>query len=211
MGAVYVRVDRRAAPASVRREPSGPLRLGGGVGQVQIELLRRGAARTVNLELSPAYDVEAARLLREAGLEGRAERLLHDIAVDPDAVEPADVVVLNRVVCCYPDYERLLGAAADRARRLLVFSHPPRNAGSRAVVALQNAAFRLARKEFRTFAHPPQAMLDVCRARGLQPAYAHAGLVWQVDGLVAQTTTSTSQGARRTTFSDVEPSSARVT
>jgi hypothetical protein len=51
---------------------------------------------------------------------------------DPEAVEPADMVVLHRVVCGYPDYERLLGAAADHARRALVFSYPPRNAPSRA-------------------------------------------------------------------------------
>jgi 16S rRNA G966 N2-methylase RsmD len=99
------------------------LEIGGGVGEVQIELLTRGAARSLNLELSPAYDEEAVRLVREKGLEGRAERRLHDIAANPGAVEPADVVVLHRVVCCYPDYERLLGAAADHARRLLVFSY----------------------------------------------------------------------------------------
>jgi hypothetical protein len=46
---------------------------------------------------------------------------IHDLAADPGAVEPADLVVLHRVVCCYPDYERLLGAAADHARRGLVW------------------------------------------------------------------------------------------
>jgi magnesium-protoporphyrin O-methyltransferase len=160
------------------------LEVGGGVGEIGLELLKRGAARLVSLELSPAYDAEAFALVREAGIdEARVDRRLHDIAADPDVVEAADVVVLHRVVCCYPDYERLLGAAAARARRLLVFSHPPRNAGSRAVVALQNLGFRLCRKEFRTFAHPPAAMLEVCRAHGLTPAYAHAGAIWQVDGL----------------------------
>ena len=91
--------------------------------------------------------------------------------------------MLHRVVCCYPDYERLLGAAAERARRLLVFSHPPRNLAARAVIRVQNLALRLGGKEFRTFAHPPEAMLGVCRAHGLSPAYAHAGAVWQVEGL----------------------------
>src|SRR4029079_3231179 len=81
---------------------------GGGVGEIQIELLKHGAERTVNLELVAAYDGEARRLLAEEGLQDRAERRLHDIAVDPEGVEPADVVVLHRVVCCYPDYERLL-------------------------------------------------------------------------------------------------------
>jgi magnesium-protoporphyrin O-methyltransferase len=159
------------------------IEVGGGVGEIEIELLRRGALRTVNLELSAAYDREARRLLAEAELEGRAERRLHDIAVDPEGVEPADVVVLHRVVCCYPDYERLLGAAAGRARRLVVFSYPRRNAVSRAVVALQNAGFRLARKQFRTFVHPPADMLAVLRARGLEATFAHSGLVWQVAGL----------------------------
>src|SRR3954471_10517988 len=79
------------------------LEIGGGVGEIQLELLKRGAAGTVNLELSGAYEHEAAQLIREAGVEGRVERRLHDIAADPVAVGPADVVVLNRVVCCYPD------------------------------------------------------------------------------------------------------------
>ena len=161
------------------------LEIGGGVGEIQLELLQRGAASAVNLELSPAYDAEARRLLREAGIdEARVSRRQHDIAEDPDGVEPADVVVLHRVVCCYPDYERLLGAAASHARRALVFSHPPRNLGSRAFIAMQNLALRLGRKEFRTFAHPPSAMLAVCRAHGLSAAATDQGLIWRVEGLI---------------------------
>jgi methyltransferase family protein len=158
------------------------LEIGGGIGEVQIELLKRGAARTLNLELSPAYDEEAMRLLREAGLEGRTERRLHDVAADPGGVEPADVVVLHRVVCCYPDYERLLSAAADRAGRLLVFSYPPRNVVSRLLLGAQNLLFGLQRKEFRTFAHPPAHMLAVVEERGLLKTYAHHSVVWQVAG-----------------------------
>jgi 2-polyprenyl-3-methyl-5-hydroxy-6-metoxy-1,4-benzoquinol methylase len=159
------------------------LEVGGGVGEIQLELLERGAARTVNLELSAAYEPEAQRLLREAGLEDRVQRRLHDIAVDPAGVEQVDVVVLHRVVCCYPDYERLLTAAADHARRLLVFSHPPRNVISRALIGMQNVGFRVTGKEFRTFAHPPSAMLAVLERRGLRPAFVHHGVPWQVAGL----------------------------
>jgi hypothetical protein len=164
------------------------LEVGGGVGDIQIELLKRGASRSTNLELSPAYDEQAQRLLAEAGLEGRTERRLHDIAVDPEGVEPADVVVLHRVVCCYPDYERLLSAAAGRTRRVLVFSHPPRNVIARAIVLAENALFRLRRSEFRTFAHPPAAMLAVLKECGLEQEYAHRGLVWSIAGLQKRTT-----------------------
>jgi 16S rRNA G966 N2-methylase RsmD len=162
------------------------LEVGGGVGEIQIELLKRGAARAVNLELSPAYEEEAERLLREAGFEERAQRLLHDIATDPAEIEPADVVVLHRVVCCYPDLEQLLDAAADHARRLLVFSYPPRNAVSRLFIAAQNLLFRLLRREFRTFAHPPSRMLRLLEERGLRRTFAHHPLVWQIAGLERQ-------------------------
>lgn len=158
------------------------LEVGGGLGEVQIELLKRGAAQALNLELSPAYDAEAARLAREAGVEERAKRRIHDIAADPADVEAVDVVVLNRVVCCYPDYERLLGAAADHARRLLVFTYPPRNPLSRVLLGSQNLLFRLRRKEFRVFAHPPARMLAVLEERGFAQTYAHRPIVWQIAG-----------------------------
>lgn len=162
------------------------LEVGGGVGQVQVELLRAGAARTTNLELSPEYEDEAAKLLREAGFEGRVERRIHDIAVEPGGVAQADFVVLNRVVCCYPEPDRLLGAAADHARRAVVFSHPPRNPVSRAIVGAENLFFRVSGQTFRTFAHPPGAMLAVLEKRGFRRAYQHRGMVWHIAGLERQ-------------------------
>jgi magnesium-protoporphyrin O-methyltransferase len=159
------------------------LEVGGGIGEIQLELLKRGAARSINLELSPGYDGEAAALLREAGLEDKVERRLLDIAVDGSEVAPADVVVLHRVVCCYPDYHRLLAAVAEHAGRLVVFSYPSRNPVSRLLVATQNLGFRLLRKEFRTFVHPPGEMLAVLEGGGLSPRFAHQGRVWHVTGL----------------------------
>jgi 2-polyprenyl-3-methyl-5-hydroxy-6-metoxy-1,4-benzoquinol methylase len=158
------------------------LEIGGGVGEIHLELLRRGAERAVNLELSPAYDAEAARLAEEAGVQDRVERRLHDIAVEPDAIAPADIVVLHRVVCCYPDYQRLLGAAAAHARRALVFSYPRRNLISRAIVGAENLGYRLSRREFRVFVHPPDAMVAVLTEHGLDAGFAERGFVWEARG-----------------------------
>jgi len=187
------RYRRRGLDRSARRmveflqsrglDGASVLEIGGGIGEIQLELLKRGAERTINLELSPAYEHEAARLIREDRVEAQVDRRLHDIASDPAAVEPVDIVVLHRVVCCYPDYERLLTAAGDHARRLLVFSHPPRNVLSRTLVGAQNLGLRLLRREFRTFAHPPPAMLAVLEQHGLRRTFAHRGIPWQVAGL----------------------------
>jgi magnesium-protoporphyrin O-methyltransferase len=179
-------LDRTARRIVALLEDGGGIRgatvleIGGGVGDIQLELLKRGAASATNLELSPGYEADAAALIAEAGLTGRVDRRLIDIAADPGGVEPADIVVLHRVVCCYPDYELLLGAAADHARRQLVFSHPPRNPLSRAVVGTQNLAFRVVGRGFRTFAHSPAEMLGVLAEHGLHVRAASRGRVWQV-------------------------------
>ena len=106
-------------------EGASVLEIGGGIGEIEVELLKAGAARAENLELSSAYQEPARTLAAQAGIQGRTDWRIHDLAQDPGAVTPADLVVPHRVVCCYPDYERLLGAAADHARRALVFSYPP--------------------------------------------------------------------------------------
>jgi 2-polyprenyl-3-methyl-5-hydroxy-6-metoxy-1,4-benzoquinol methylase len=150
---------------------------GGGVGAIQLELLKAGAARSTVVELSPSYEEEAAALTKEAGLEERIERRLGDFAAD--GVEPADVVVMHRVVCCYPDYERLLGAAAGHARHVLVFTHPPRNAVSRAFFSGGNLWMRLRGKEFRAFAHPPEALIATARAHGFESFASRRGGIWR--------------------------------
>jgi 2-polyprenyl-3-methyl-5-hydroxy-6-metoxy-1,4-benzoquinol methylase len=162
------------------------LEVGGGVGEIGLELLRRGAASVTNLELSPAYDDEAVRLAAEAGVAGKVRRRVVDIAATPEMVEPADLVVLHRVVCCYPDYERLLGAAADHCRERLAFSHPPRNRLSRALSATENALRAVRRNPFRTFVHPPEAMLETLSERGLRGQLVHGTRAWRAQGLVRE-------------------------
>ena len=78
------------------------LEVGGGIGAIQVELLKAGAASAVSIELTPTYEDVARQLLDEAGLAERVERKVMDFAEASPAVEAADIVVLNRVVCCYP-------------------------------------------------------------------------------------------------------------
>jgi len=164
-------------------EGASVLEIGGGIGEIEIELLQAGAARSQNLELSSAYQQQARALAAQAGVQERIDWRLHDLAQDPGAVAPADLVVLHRVVCCYPDYARLLAAAADHARRALVFSYPRRNAVSRAFRGVFNLVMRLTRSRFRSFAHPPGAMLAVLEDHGLRRTFQRHSLIWQVAGL----------------------------
>ena len=159
------------------------LEIGGGVGELHVELLRHGAATATNLEISTNYEPEAVQLLERTDMAARVDRRFLDIAQAPDEVDRADVVVLHRVVCCYPDYERLLSAAASKTGRLLVFSHPPRNLATRTVLWGDNTLRRLKGDSFRAFAHPPAEMHAAASRTGLRPTYRWRGFGWCVVGL----------------------------
>jgi 16S rRNA G966 N2-methylase RsmD len=176
------RTERRLVSFLTDRDIRGAsvLEIGGGVGEIQIELLSRGARKATNLEISRNYEAEAAALLQGCGLADRVQRRFVDIASSPDEIESADVVVLHRVVCCYPDYERLISAAARHANRLLIFSYPPRNLFSRMIVSCENLLHRLRGSDFRAFVHPPASMIKTAQAQGLSLSYQHRGMSWHI-------------------------------
>jgi hypothetical protein len=76
-----------------------------------------------------------------------------------------------------------LAAAADQARRALVFSYPPRNPLSRAFYRGFNLVMRLTRSSFRGFAHPPGAMLGLLEDQGLRRTFQRRSRIWQIAGL----------------------------
>lgn len=160
------------------------LEIGGGVGGLHVELIRRGASQATNAELSGAYESEAAKLLAESGLADRVTRRIADVVTDPGSIPSADVVVMHRVVCCYPDYAALLEAAADRARRILVFSYPRPSLLTRSETALENVGYVLRRRRFRTYVHSPQAMLAVLTERRHTPVAGGQNTRWQFTGTV---------------------------
>lgn len=169
---------RRAAERGV--EGATVLEIGGGVGEVLLELLKRGAERGEVVELVPAYEPEASALAAEAGVGDRAGFRTADLVSDPGAAGPADLVVMNKVVCCTPDGVELAGIAARLARRTLVLSYPRETWLARLGLGGANFWLWLTRKRFRVFVHPRAALEAAITAQGLAPASDKDGIVFRV-------------------------------
>ncbi|MDR7451648.1 MAG: hypothetical protein QN141_10230 [Armatimonadota bacterium] len=93
---------------------------------------------------------------------------------------PADIVTLDKVICCYDDMPSLLGAAAARSRRMLGAVFPRDTWWTRLGIRLVNFIMRLRRSPFRTFLHPPQEVDSVLRRYGLTPRWQGGTLLWLV-------------------------------
>lgn len=159
------------------------LEVGGGIGALQIELLKAGAARAISVELTPTYEQAAAGLLEEAGLTDRVERRLLDFTEVGDGVPAADLVVLNRVLCCYHDMPRLAGAAAAHTAGLLVLSFPRGSWWARVIAATANVGMRVMRVGFRIFVHSPRRILQVGADHGLRTLSDDVGVFWEIAAL----------------------------
>lgn len=157
------------------------LDVGGGIGVIQLELLDAGAARATSVEASAAY-LRAAR--EEGERRGHASRISYrtgDFVTLADGTEPADVVTLDRVICCYPDMESLVGRSADRARRLYGLVYPRDRWWIAAGFRVMNIGMRVSRRAFRVHLHRPSAVDAVARRHGLAPRVSiSAGPVWHV-------------------------------
>ena len=159
------------------------LEVGGGVGAIQIELLKAGLASAVSVELTPTYEESAVELLREAGFEDRVERRVMDFVDAAAEVGAADIVVMNRVICCYPDMPRLAGAAADHARETLVMSFPKERWWTRVVVWMINAGMAITRREFQIFLHPVARIWATGESHGLKRSVSRPGVFWEIAGM----------------------------
>ena len=166
-------------------EGSTVLDVGGGIGAIELELLAAGAERATNVELSGGYEEAASALLSERGLSDRVERRVADFVSEGNAVEPHDLVVLHRVVCCYPDVDALMGAAAEHARRRLVLTYPQEHLLMRLGLRVINLWLRVSGCGFRTYVHPIARILGAAEVHGLRlERREHQGFLWESAALV---------------------------
>lgn len=157
------------------------LDVGGGIGVIAHELLGHRVATAVLAEAATAF-LHAAR--REAEARGTVDRIRFvqgDFTAVADDVPAVDVVTLDRVVCCYPDYRGLLTSSLARCRRAYAISYPRDRWSVRVVFALQNLARRLVGDPFRTFVHPPAAIEQTLTESGLVLASRVRTAVWVID------------------------------
>jgi|SRR5215469_1158871 len=157
------------------------LDIGGGIGILAWELAEADVAGTTLVEASPAYLEVAQRECAKRSATELAKFILGDFTVVADSLPEADVVTLDRVVCCYPDAEALLSAAATRTRQLLAFTYPRDRWYVRLITLLQNLMRKMKGNPFRTFVHSPERMSSVLQRAGLVRDATRGTLAWKAD------------------------------
>jgi len=156
------------------------LDVGGGIGVIDQELLKAGAGHAVLVEAAPAFLAVARQKARATNLLDRLELIDGDFTRRAAEIDSADIVTLDRVVCCYPDAEALVGLSAARARRVYGLVLPRDRWLHRLAVRLLNVGFRLRRKQYRSFVHSNERIDRLVAAAGLRPRSERETFFWRV-------------------------------
>jgi SAM-dependent methyltransferase len=156
------------------------LDIGGGIGVIHHELLEDVAQMATHVDASSAYLKQAKA---EAARRGHSERVnfIHadftDVAAD---LPKADVVTLDRVVCCYPDFRRLLKAAAEHSRRAVAFTYPRETWYLRIGFRIMDFFQKLRNDPFRVFLHPVAEMDSLLKREGFERVSLRRLFVWEM-------------------------------
>lgn len=156
------------------------LDIGSGIGVIPHELLASGLSSATVVEASAAY-LDAAQ--EEATRRSNSTRLTYthgDFVELASSLAPADIVTLDRVICCYPDVEKLVESSVAKARHIYGIVYPRERWLTRTGVTLANIFLRLRVGAFRTYVHPSSVVEGIIRRHGFRRSSYHHTILWQV-------------------------------
>jgi len=156
------------------------LDIGGGVGVIHHELLDAGGSSATHADASEAYIAVASE---EAAKRGHAERVHFvkgDFVTNALAVPEADIVTLDRVICCYGDMEALVRASTTKAKRLYGAVFPRDHWYLKPAFTAINLFKKLTGSRFRVFIHPVAAIDAAIRRQGFRQKNQLRTFVWNV-------------------------------
>lgn len=155
------------------------LDIGGGIGALVHELLGEQIAAATLVDAASAHIAAAEAEAERRGRRDRVSFLHGDFVALADAVPAADLVTLDRVVCCYPDFEGLLRASTLRARRWYALTYPRDHLYLRIESAFNNWRRHRRGDPFSTFIHPTARIHALVVAEGFQHVYRRRSFLWE--------------------------------
>jgi magnesium-protoporphyrin O-methyltransferase len=156
------------------------LDIGGGVGVIQHELLDGRVERSVHVDASSAHIAAAQEEAERLGHASRTNFVYGDFVALAETLPAADIVTLDRVICCYHDMAALTSLSARKATWLYGAVYPRASAWVGLAIALVNAFQRIKESEFRVFHHPPASIDAALRAAGLEQQSVRRTMAWEV-------------------------------
>lgn len=155
------------------------LDIGGGIGVIQHELLEAGAARVTNIDGATAYIEVAEEESRRRGFGDKVHNQKGDFVELAGEIADADIVTLDKVICCYPDMTALVGLSAAKARQYYAIVFPREHLLIRIFGRVGNVILRIMKNDFSFYLHGTEKIKGAIESTGLRPITENQDFIWQ--------------------------------
>jgi len=156
------------------------LDIGGGIGAIQYDLIKAGASNGTSIEASSAFfDVVKEEALQN-GLAERVNFKHGDFTTTASDEDSADIVTLDKVICCYDNMSELVGLSSKLARKIYAVIYPRDVWWTKLALLMVNFYPRIKGSSFRVFIHPTKKVEEIIFGNGLKRNYYATTLFWQV-------------------------------
>jgi len=172
--------ELRAALSAADVHDAVLLDVGAGLGAIHHELLDGRVSRAIHVDASTAQMAAAKEETERRGHSARVEFVFGDFTALADTIASADIVTLDRVICCFDDMHGLVQRSARKAGEFYGAVYPRQIGYMRIAIAAINLLQRVKRTTFRVFLHDPAAIDAELRAAGLERRSRRQTLGWEV-------------------------------
>jgi magnesium-protoporphyrin O-methyltransferase len=156
------------------------LDVGCGAGDVHLSLLEHGVATAVAVDISRGMLDQAAALAKERGLGDRVSYVHGDLIDVAGTIDPAEIVVLDKVVCCYADPETLLRMSGEKAKQFLALSYPGGSWLSACSFRFLDLLGRALRWSFHPYYHDPSELERIVQHLGFSEKFSGRTIMWKL-------------------------------
>jgi len=156
------------------------LDIGGGIGAIQYDLIKAGASNGTSIEASPAYIDLVKEEIHKNNLAEIIDFKHGDFTAIASDVDSADIVTLDKVICCYDDMSELVRLSSTLSQKIYAIIYPRDVWWTKLALPFINFYPIIKRSPFRVFIHPTKKVEDIIFRNGLKRDYYDTTLFWQV-------------------------------
>ena len=156
------------------------LDIGGGIGAIQYDLIKAGASSGTSIEASSAYIDLVKKETLQNGLGEKIDFKHGDFTTTASDVDTADIVTLDKVICCYDDMSELVTLSSKLARKIYAVIYPRDVWWTKLAILFMNFYSTVKGSSFRVFIHPTKKVEEIIIGNGLKRKYYTKTFFWQV-------------------------------
>ena len=156
------------------------LDIGGGIGAIQYDLIKAGTSKGTSIEASPAYIDLVKEEIQKNNLDEIIDFKHGDFTAIASDIDSADIVTLDKVICCYDDMSELVRLSSKLSRKIYAVIYPRDVWWTKLALPFINFYPIIKGSPFRVFIHSTKKVEEIIIRNGLKRDYYATTLFWQV-------------------------------